>query len=116
MLNRFVANEKIVDSTEIDKMFPTVISNTDIKTTNTIAHGMLFKFFPTWVLQYPVKNTSDLFSGSLRAIVAEVRVDRNVMSDKLTSCCANVDDADDIFRVWNNFTIDGKFLNWKALV
>lgn len=116
MLNRFVANEKIVDSTEIDKMFHTVISKTDIKTSNTIAHGMLFEFFPTWVFQSPIKNASDLSSGSLRAIVVEVRVYRNVMSDKLTSCCANFDDADDIFRVWNDFTIDGKFLNRKALV
>ena len=48
-------------------------------------------------------------------IVVEVLEYRNVIFDKLASWCIHVDDADDVFRVWNEFAFDGNFWNWKAL-
>ena len=49
-------------------------------------------------------------------IVVEALDYRNIISDKLASWWVHVDDADNTFRVWNEFALDCNFRNRKALV
>ena len=55
----YVADEKVVDYKDIDKILSTVTANAISKTTNTIVTDLLFDLFPILVFQSSVKNTSD---------------------------------------------------------
>ena len=55
-----------------------------------------------------IENSTDIAIKTLEG--------RNIISDKLASWCVQVDDADNLFRVWNEFAFDGNFWNRKALV
>ena len=81
--------------------------------------GMLFDLFSYFGVPAPsqkykwlgfkfIENSTDIAIKTLEC--------RNIISDKLASWCVQVDDADDLFRVWNEFAFDGNFWNRKALV
>ena len=100
---------------EIDEMLSAVISNTTSKTST----GMFFALFSycgvpvpsqkyQWIVFKVIENSTDIAAEALKY--------RNIVSDKLISWCEHVDDADNMFRVWNEFTFDGSFRNRKALI
>ena len=81
--------------------------------------GMLFDLFSYFGVPAPsqkykwlgfkfIENSTDIAIKTLEC--------RNIISDKLASWCVQVDDADNLFRVWNEFAFDGNFWNRKALV
>ena len=81
--------------------------------------GMLFDLFSyfgvpekkkkyKWLGFKFIENSTDIAIKTLEC--------RNIISDKLASWCVQVDDADNLFRVWNEFAFDGNFWNRKALV
>ena len=49
-------------------------------------------------------------------VVVEVYEYRNIIYDKQGGWCVRVEDFDNVFRVWNEFTFDGNFRNRKVLV
>ena len=69
VLKGCVADEKVADSSEIDEMLSTIISNATSKTSNAISLAFCLIFFPNLAFQSPVKNASDLFLSSLRTVL-----------------------------------------------
>ena len=73
---------------------------------------MLFNFFSYFGITVPSKKQK----WFVFKLIVEALEHRNIISDKLASWCVHVDDADNIFRIWNEFEFDGNFQNWMALV
>ena len=80
--------------------------------------GMMFDLFSYFGVPAPsqkykwlgfnlIENSTDIAIKTLEC--------RNIISGKLASWCVQVDDADNLFRVWNEFAFDGNFWNRKAL-
>ena len=116
-----VADEKVVDCAEIDEL-STIISNTTSKTSNATVTGMLFDLFSYFGVPVPSQKYKELVLKLIENlenstdIVVKALEYRNIISDKLASWCVHVDDADNMFRVWNEFAFVDNFQNRKALV
>ena len=81
--------------------------------------GMLFDLFSYFGVPAPSQKYKWLgfnLSENSTDIAIKTLECRNIISDKLASWCLQVDDADNLFRVWNEFAFDGNFWNRKALV
>ena len=119
VLKGCVAYEKVVDCAETDEMLSTVISNTTSKTSSTIITCMLFDLFSYFSVPLPSHKYKGLvfkLMANSADIVVQIHKYKKIISDKLASWCVHVDDADNVFRVWNEFAFDGDFRNQKALV
>ena len=119
VLKSCAAYEKVVDCAETDEMLSTVISNTTSKTSSIIITCMLFDLFAYFAVPLPSHKYKGLVFNLIANsadIVVQVHKYKKIISDKLASWCVRVDDADNVFRVWNEFALDGNFRNQKALV
>ena len=121
VLKGCVADEKVVDCAEIDEL-STIISNTTSKTSNATVTGLLFDLFSYFGVPVPSQKYKELVLKLIENlenstdIVVKALEYRNIISDKLASWCVHVDDADNMFRVWNEFAFVDNFQNRKALV
>ena len=89
------------------------------ETTNTIVTAMLLDLFPYFSVaapNYKYKLLVFRLNENSAHIAVEVLEYRNIISEKLTNSSLHVDDADNVFRFWNEFVFDSNFWNWKALV
>ena len=121
-LKSCVADENVVDCQEIGEILSIVISNNTGITTNIIVTGMLLDLFSLIWCSIPqlINSTSEL---KIRVIWKQERWHhcRHSRVQKhhlwqVGNWYVHIDDADNVFRVWNEFAFDGNFWNWKALV
>ena len=102
VLKSCVTDDKAVDCAEIGEMLSTIISNTTTKTSNATVTGMLFDLFSYLGVPVPSQKYKRLVFKLIENstdIVVETLEYRNIISDKLTSWCVHVNDADNVFRV-----------------
>ena len=82
------------------------------ETTNTIVTAMLLDLFPYFSVAAPSYKYKWLvfrLNESSAHIAVEVLEYRNIISEKLTNSSLHVDDADNVFRFWNEFVFDSNF-------